>query len=75
MSIEIEDYKDNEESYWFIRWVQMRRKYKTANSTFQEITNQNIFKLIEENKSLKSQLLKVKEDYQPKRVYKGRKKL
>jgi len=65
---------DNEEAYWFVRWVQMRRKYKTAISKLEENSNVNVTNLIEENKSLKAMLAKVKEDYQPKRIYKGKKK-
>ena len=65
---------DNEESYWFIRWVQMRINYRTAISKLKENENINVTNLVEENKSLKAMLAKVKEDYQPKRTYKGRKK-
>jgi len=65
---------DNEEAYWFVRWVQMRRKYKTAISKLEENSNVNVTNLIEENKSLKAMLAKVKEDYQPKRIYKGKNK-
>lgn len=65
---------DNEEAYWFVRWVQMRRKYKNVLSRLEDNANVNVTNLINENKSLKAMLEKVKEDYQPKRTYKGRKK-
>lgn len=65
---------DNEESYWFVRWVQMRRKYKNVLAKLEDNANVNITNLVNENKSLKTILEKVKEDYQPKRIYKGRKK-
>lgn len=71
----MEEQLDNEEAYWFVRWIQMRRKYKTALVRIAELEQSGISKLVDENNSLKAMLTQVKEDYTPiKKVYKGKKR-
>lgn len=69
---------NKEESYWFVRWVFMRSKYKKAQLEIEEIRNLEIVKLHQENKRLQQLLTNLRLEMFPenktKRIYKNKKK-
>ena len=56
---------DNEESYWFLRWIAMRRERNKLKQEVEELRQLEISKLYRENNQLKETLIKIREEYQP----------
>lgn len=56
---------DNEEVYWFIKWVKMRYERNKLQKEVDELRNLESSKVHKENLQLKKTLEKIKEDYQP----------
>jgi len=70
------DEADNEEAYWFVRWVQLRSKLKRMEKAFQDIKGLELSALRSENASLKNSISQIRKDFIPeapirKRIYKG----
>jgi len=69
---------NKEESYWFVRWIFMRKKYKDLLFEVEELRNSELSKLNQENKRLQEMLTKLRLEMFPenktKRVYKKKKK-
>jgi hypothetical protein len=69
---------NKEESYWFVRWVFMRKKYKDLLLETEELRSLETSKLHQENKRLQEMLTKLRLEMFPenktKRVYKKKKK-
>jgi hypothetical protein len=69
---------NKEESYWFIRWIVMRRNYLNTLKELEEIKNLDTARLYEDNKRLQELLIKLRLEMFPqnktKRTYKKRKK-
>ena len=69
---------NKEESYWFVRWIFMRKKYKDLLLEVEELRSLEISKLNQENKRLQEMFTKLRLEMFPenktKRVYKKKKK-
>lgn len=69
---------NKEESYWFVRWIFMRKKYKDLLLETEELRNLETSKLHQENKRLQQLLTNLRLEMFPenktKRVYKNKKK-
>jgi hypothetical protein len=68
---------NKEESYWFVRWVFMRKKYKDLLLETEELRNLDSSKLHQENKRLQDMLTRLRLEMFPenktKRTYKKKK--
>ncbi|MES2240474.1 MAG: hypothetical protein V4497_09490 [Bacteroidota bacterium] len=67
---------DNEEAYWFVRWVKLRAEVRRMKQAFEDIKGSEISVLRAENLALKNTLSQVRKDFiseapKRKRTYKG----
>ena len=56
---------DEEEAYWFIRWIKMRYERNKLQKEVEELRNLELSKVHKENLQLKKTLEQIKEEYQP----------
>lgn len=56
---------NEDEPYWFLRWIAMRRERNLLKKEVEELRNLEISKLYRENNNLKETLIKIREEYQP----------
>lgn len=56
---------DDEEAYWFIRWIKMRYERNKLQKEVEELMNLELSKVHKENLQLKKTLEQIKEEYQP----------
>ena len=67
---------DDEEAYWFIRWIKMRYERNKLQKEVEELMNLELSKVHKENLQLKNTLKQIKEEYQPikKNIHNGHSK-
>lgn len=56
---------DDEEAYWFIRWIKIRYERNNLQKEVEELRNLELSKVHKENLQLKKTLEQIKEEYQP----------
>ena len=56
---------DEEESYWFLRWISMRYERNKLKKELNELKDVEWVKVHKENLQLKKTLEEIKKDYQP----------
>lgn len=56
---------EEEEVYWFIRWIKMRYQRNKLQKEVEELRNLELSKVHKENLQLKKTLEQIKEEYQP----------
>jgi hemerythrin superfamily protein len=67
---------DNEEAYWFVRWVKLRAEVRRMKQAFEEIKGSEMSVLRAENLQLKNTISQIRKNFVPetpkrKRIYKG----
>jgi len=56
---------ENEEAYWFLRWIAMRYEKNKLKDKLNEFLKLDINKVYQENIELKKTLKEIRENYQP----------
>ena len=56
---------EEEESYWFLRWISMRYERNKLLKEVEELRSISASKVYKENTELKKTLEEIKKDYQP----------
>ena len=57
--------KDEDEAYWFIRWVTMRAERNKLRGLLEKSKGLDMVKLQKENEGLRASMKKVREEFQP----------